>query len=224
MSQHFNVDWNKVDGSVENGAPVALGGDNEYQAEFYLGKVPNFDMTDYTEVPHLRLRAPGSATVYDQPVRMESYPGRPSDPERFPLSWAAFQNGADFTGNGTPLTNIEGITEGDIRRLDINGVRTVEQLARVADTHLGNLGLGARMLRDQARAHMAGHRVDPEKKALQDQVGKLTDIVTALMERLGGSIDELLPAGDAGEADGENGGEQGDKAAAPRRQRQAAEA
>jgi len=201
MSDHFHVDWASVKPGLANGSAVPLGQDAEYQAEFYIGKVPNFEMTDYRELPHLRLQIPGSKTVYDQPARLERHYDRPSDPERFPHAWAAFLSGQDHDGAGTPLDQVEGIAANDIRRLEINGVRTIEQLASVADAHLDGLGFGGRVLRERARAFLIGRpSVDPEKAELKEQVGKLNDILSALLERTGISIDQLLPG--QGEADG----------------------
>jgi hypothetical protein len=218
MSDSFNVDWSQVSARLANGTMVATGRDADYTAEFYMGKVPNFEMTDYTEVPHLRLQIPGSKTVYDQPARLESRPDRPSDAERFPHAWLAFKNGQKNDGTGTPLDQIEGISENDIRRLEINGVNSVEQLASVADVHLDGLGFGGRVLRERARAFLIGRpSVDPEKAELKDQVGKLTDILSALMEKTGITMNDLLPAAADGDAQGESGKARG-------RSRQAAEA
>ena len=201
MSDHFHVDWTSVKPGLANGSAVPLGQDAEYQAEFYMGKVPNFEMTDYRELPHLRLQIPGSKTVYDQPARLERHYDRPSDPERFPHAWGAFLSGQDHDGAGTPLDHVEGIAANDIRRLEINGVRTIEQLASVADAHLDGLGFGGRVLRERARAFLIGRpSVDPEKAELKEQVGKLNDILSALLERTGISIDQLLPAVEVEEA------------------------
>jgi hypothetical protein len=194
VSDGFNVDWASVPKGVTNGQQIALGGDAEFVATFYMGKVPNFEMTDYVEVPHIRLQAPGSSTVYDQPVRTESFPGRPSDPERFPAAWSAFQAGQNFDGTGTPLADWDEVSPGDVRRLEITGVRTVEQLAQVSDRHIDGLGFGGRVIRQKAQAFVQGvASVDPEKAQLKEQVGKLTDIVTSLLERLGEAPVEPAP-------------------------------
>jgi len=193
----FKVDWDKIDQRIGGDGTVALGQDGEFAAEFYMGKMPNADLTDYTEVVQLRLQAPGSKTVYDQPARLESHPNRPSDPERFPIAWQAFRAGHNMDGMGTSLTELDGITEGDIKRLELNGVRTIEHLARVSDNHLDGLGFGGRLLRDRARAFAAGRpAVDPEKAELKEQIGRLTGMVEQLAK--GG------PAIDTKKVDAEN--------------------
>jgi hypothetical protein len=176
----FNVDFDTLKKrKVENGDMIPLGSDAEYIAEFTLEKVPNFDGTDFEEVPHLKLQAPGNTrTVYHQPVRLDSAPGRPSDPERFPREWAAFQAGQSLE-SGTSIYNWDGVTSGDARRFELAGIRTVEQLANVADVHLAGLGMGALALREQARKHVSG---DSTETQLRQEIGKLTDIVNMLME------------------------------------------
>jgi hypothetical protein len=149
----FNVDFDQLSKrKIENGDIIPMGSDSEFAAEFTIEKVPNFDGTDYVEVPHLRLQAPGNTkAVYHQPVRMESYPGRPSDPERFPREWAAFQAGQS-TENGTSIYAWEGMSPADARRFELAGIKTVEQLANVSDMNLSGLGVGAMALRERARS------------------------------------------------------------------------
>jgi hypothetical protein len=72
----FNVDFDKLKtAKIENGDIIPMGSDAEYHAEFTMEKVPNFMGTDFTEVPHLRLQAPGNTkAIYHQPVRLEGIP------------------------------------------------------------------------------------------------------------------------------------------------------
>lgn len=183
----FNVDFDQLSKrKIENGDIIPMGSDSEFAAEFTIEKVPNFDGTDYVEVPHLRLQAPGNTkAVYHQPVRMESYPGRPSDPERFPREWAAFQAGQS-TENGTSIYAWEGMSPNDGRRFELAGIKTVEQLANVSDMNLSGLGVGAMALRERARTFLKG---DSTETQLRQQLGeqtaqidKLTDIVNQLLE------------------------------------------
>ena len=197
----FNVDWEKAT-KFTDGQIVPLGQDSEYIAKFYMGRVPNFDMTDFKEVPHLRLEIPGSKLVtYDQPVRMENYGDRPSDPERFPLQWRSFLNGKTQDGRGTPISEWPDLSEGDVRRLQANGVDTVEQLSEISDRNVDGLGFGTRLLREKARMFVMGHSTDPEKDELRAQLQKQGTVLEAILARLGGdSVLELLQGNASPEA------------------------
>jgi hypothetical protein len=182
----FNVDYDQLKKrKIENGDIIPMGSDAEYVAEFTLEKVPNFDGTDYTEVPHLKLQAPGNTrTVYHQPVRLDSAPGRPSDPERFPREWAAFHAG-QTSESGTSIYSWDGVAPSDARRFELAGIKTVEQLASVADVHLAGLGMGALALRERARSFLSGNTVETQLRAQigkqDEQIAKLTDIVNGLL-------------------------------------------
>jgi hypothetical protein len=196
----WNVDFDKLaKQKLENGEMVATGSDMELIAEFTMEKVPNFDNTDFIEVPHLRLQAPGDKNkVYHQPAILESAPGRPSDPERFPQEWAAFEAGR--SGNaGTSLYDWPELSAADARRLDLAGVKTVEQLAHVSDNNLQGLGMGALALRDSARRHLTGNGVEQQLReqisAQSDQISKLTDIVNKLLEKSGAEPEPTAKAG-----------------------------
>lgn len=186
----FNVDYDQLKGrKVENGDIIPLGSDAEYVAEFTMEKVPNFDGTDFTEVVHIRLQAPGNTrTVYHQPARMEGSPGHPSDPERFPREWAAFQAGRSGH-TGTSIYEWEGVTPGDARRFDLYGIKTVEQLAHVSDGNLAQLGMGALALREKARKFITGDSTETQLRQQlgeqNDQIEKLTAVVNNLLEKLG---------------------------------------
>lgn len=187
----FNVDFDSLSKrKIENGDMIPLGSDREYAAEFHMARVEKFDGTDFVEVPHLRLQAPGNTrTVYDQPVRMESSPGHPSDPERFPREWAAFEAGQNGAAPGTSIYEWDGVTPSDARRFDLAGIKTVEQLALVSDSNLAGLGMGAMALREKARQHVSGDTVETQLReqinAQSEQIDKLTDVVNNLLEKLG---------------------------------------
>lgn len=182
----FNVDFDMLKTrKIENGDIIPLGSDAEYHAEFTMEKVPNFDGTDFTEVPHLKLQAPGNTrTVYHQPVRLDSGPGHPSDPERFPREWAAFQAGQSHE-LGTSIYEWDGVTPSDARRFELNGIKTVEQLAHVSDANLLGLGVGALALREKARTFISGNSTETQLRQQlgeqNEQIGKLTDIVNQLL-------------------------------------------
>lgn len=183
----WNVDLDTLSKhKIENGQMIPTGSDSELAVEFYKGRVEIKNGTDFEEVDFVRIQAPGSKTVYDQPANMDSHPSRPSDPERFPSAWKAYQAGLAGHG-GTSIYEWEGVTPADARRFDLNGIRTVEQLARVSDVNLAGLGVGALALREKAREFCSGNSTET---VLRQQLGeqaqqieKLTDIVNNLLEK-----------------------------------------
>ena len=185
----WNVDFDQLSRrKIENGELVPMGSDTELSVEFHKGRVETKNGTDFEEVDFIKIQAPGSKTVYDQPANMDSHPNRPSDPERFPSAWAAYQAGQSGHG-GTDIYEWEGVTHADARRFDLNGIRTVEQLARVSDANLAGLGVGALALRQKAREFVSGNSTE---NMLRQQLGeqaqqitKLTDVVNSLLEKLG---------------------------------------
>jgi hypothetical protein len=167
----------------QNAERVPTGNDAAYTAEFYMGRIPNFDETDYKEVPHLRLSLVGDNNrVYDQPAVMVGNPARPSDLERFPREWARFEAGQDPAQAGTPLALWGKCEPGDVRRLEMQGLRTVEQLANLSDAQVAAV-MGARPLRELARQHLAGS-ADLENERLRGDVEKLTGIMQGLLSIL----------------------------------------
>ena len=179
---------------LDNGDMLPVGNDKSYGVEFYMGKVPNFEGTDYEEVPHLRLRLAGqNDRVYDQPVIMDSNPARPSDPERFPRQWAAFQRGELYGETGTLLVDWDRCEPGDVRRLELQGITTVEQLANVGEHQLHGLGAGSRILRDAAREHMTGGGADAEKEVLREQMAAQSDQLTKMGAILQGLMNIMTP-------------------------------
>jgi hypothetical protein len=74
------------------------------------------------------------------------------DKARFPKEWTAFEAGQKAPEpEGTPLTEIEGITEQVAAAYRIKGVRTVEELAVLDDGALKGLGMGSLTHRTAAR-------------------------------------------------------------------------
>lgn len=190
MSNDFNVDWDTIKKTrLENGDIISLGKDSEFHAEFTMEKVPNFTGTDFVEVPHLKLQAPGNTkAVYHQPVRFDGTPDQPSDPDRFPREWAAFQAGNEVE-TGLSIYQWDGVNAADGRRFELAGIKTVQQLAHVSDVNLAGLGIGAMALRDRARNFLSGQSSEVHLMQKigdqEEQISKLTDVVNNLLVKLG---------------------------------------
>jgi hypothetical protein len=73
--------------------------------------------------------------------------------ERWPEAYKAFREGKELPVDGTPLANWpnSALTRSRVEELAYFNIRTVEHLAAVTDTHLANLGMGGRELREAAR-------------------------------------------------------------------------
>jgi len=108
----------------------------------------------YEDVPHVHILFPGDTTkkVF-RPVDLVGSESKPSDPQRWPQQWAAFQAQEAQVQTGTPLTEWPPISKSVALNLKGMGIHTVEQLAEVTDTAL--TWLGARDLRDKAKAWLA---------------------------------------------------------------------
>lgn len=66
-----------------------------------------------------------------------------------------WQKGAAATVSGTPLEAWDGVRQSERAGLQRLHIRTVEQLANAPDTALDHIGMGARALREKARAFVA---------------------------------------------------------------------
>jgi hypothetical protein len=75
--------------------------------------------------------------------------------QRWPDHYAAFKRGEARAASGTPLEHWPPMTTGRVATLKALGILSVEELANLPDNMLGSLGMGARELRDQARAYLA---------------------------------------------------------------------
>lgn len=60
---------------------------------------------------------------------------------QFPREFAAFKQYEDVPTNGTPLSELPGISQSQIGMLVINGLRSIEDLAEISSDAVGQLGL-----------------------------------------------------------------------------------
>ena len=80
-------------------------------------------------------------------------PARDLDKQRFAKQYAAFQQGEGEIQEGTPLKAWPMMSRGQVEEMKFFGVYTVEQLADLADVHVGKfMALGK--LKQQAQAYI----------------------------------------------------------------------
>jgi hypothetical protein len=102
---------------------------------------------------------------------------------RWPDAYAAFRAGRETPLEGTPLADWpnSALTRSKVEELAYFNIRTVEHLAAVNDAQLGNIGMGARELRQAARAFLEVartgtgplERLVSENLSLKDEVERL---------------------------------------------------
>lgn len=137
---------------------------------------PVFDMKDYVEiiVPGLQ------RSTVDRQVQEV-------DKERWPDQWDRYLKNEETPAEGTPITEWAAVTAAQALELKHRNVRTVEELASVSDNALQNLGIGAMVLRDKARAWLeqakgnaATDQLVAENRDLKAQVAALSQQVADL--------------------------------------------
>lgn len=105
----------------------------------------------FREVPFIQIAVPGDrSTFIDRPV-WDDENNAHSDTQRFPTKWAAFKggHGEDVTV-GTPLSEWPPISRAHVEELAYWKIRTVEQLAGLADSNAQKF-MGSLALRQKAR-------------------------------------------------------------------------
>lgn len=155
------TDWSKFDGSLMTPKPGMPGGlppgmgpgwDDKLHVRFFMR--PRIDPVEsqkanrpiYRDVPHIEIMIPGdknnivTAEVWDQHI------------QRFPTHWAQFQAGIKDQVVGTPLRAAPFLTEAQVEELAYFKLRTIEQLADLADNAM--TFMGARELKNAARKYI----------------------------------------------------------------------
>lgn len=106
------------------------------------------------------------------------------DRNRFPNAYQSFQKGVSAPAIGTPIEML-GLGPSTVESLKQKGVRTVEDLAELGDAALQSVGLGAREMKDRAKAFLnksseTTTKLQAENDALKAQLADLAAKVDAL--------------------------------------------
>jgi hypothetical protein len=104
---------------------------------------------------------------------------------RWPDQYAAFKRGEARAASGTPLEHWPNanLNKSRVAELKAQNILSVEELAGLPDSTLPKLGMGARELRDQARAYIADAKDGAANAKMAAEIAQLKEMV----ERLSGS-------------------------------------
>ena len=98
-----------------------------------------------------------------------SRPMREGDKEDFPSSWKAFRDNNEEMTEGTPLKFLPGIGPSAELEFKAMGIRTIEDLANLAEMAIDNIR-GGRTLKKKAIAYLAAAEVQGEPEPEDDPV------------------------------------------------------
>lgn len=144
-------------------------------------------------------------TVVCRPIDLNGSGSVPPDNIRWPSQYAAFKNQQQQVTEGTPLEQWPPLTKSQVLMMKAVNVHTVEQLCQVSDQNLGNLGMGARDLREKAKVYLESAKNGALPMAAQQEITDLKQQIEALKNQMAG-FNEAKKRGrpKSGEVNGEN--------------------
>lgn len=148
------------------------------------GKVPGPELDVFEDETFIRINIRGNDKIeVHRPVN-------DGDKRRFPFAWQEYQRGKQVMASGTPLKSL-GLDSSVIRQYQARNVWTVEDLARVDDNNLANLGTSAREFRRAAQelvakkhAPMPTSELELQLKQMQAQLAQAMDLIQKQQEQL----------------------------------------
>jgi hypothetical protein len=197
------TDWSKFEGPLmparagePGGLPPGMGPgwDDKLHVRFFMRPRIDVDASTrenrpiYKDVPHIEIMIPGdknnivTAEVWDLHVR------------RVPEHWKQFQAGMKDQVVGTPLRVAPFLTEAQVEELAYFKIRTVEQLADLADSNMSFMG--ARELQQAAKKYIEKTRgsealmvrLDAIEARAADAEAKLAEAEAKLARQDGGKV------------------------------------
>lgn len=173
---------------------VSYGDDTGLYVEFYWREVKNEQKSIEEGRPifeskeYVKIMAAGDKTkTWDRPIQRVQNGLTPSDFDRFPKQWAAFQRQETQVTEGTPVTEWTQITRADAAMLKSLGFHTIELIANMGEHSMN--WMGARKYKEMALAWIAKSKDNAsaaqwakEKADLQDQITALKNMINGLKE------------------------------------------
>ena len=131
----------------------------------------------YREVEFVTILIPGDKTLsVNRPIM-------PSDKHRFPKQYQNFLNKKGEVLIGTPLSMWPLVSETQRRELEYFNVRTVEQLADVADGVASNM-MGMLGLKQKAQKFITATKETAPLIKMQQELSQRDDSIAALQDQL----------------------------------------
>lgn len=177
-----------------NGIHVKHGDDSGLHVEFSLEPIEDPEQSKlqgrpiFRDVEMISIRIKGDKNTHV--MRMVDKKGNsqnPPDHIRFPRQWEAFKNKSHIPTTGTPITEWSPVSKSMAMNLKSLNIHTVEDLATVNDSHLHNIGMGARDLREKAKIFIESAKdsavisqVQAENQEMRDKIAYLEKQISIL--------------------------------------------
>lgn len=143
----------------------------------------------YKDKEYIRIKVVGDKTsLVERPVRF-GYQQK-CDNIRFAREYEAFKQNKEQKIEGTPLAQWPPISKGQIHELEHFGVKSVEQLSAMSDTHVQGFR-GVLALRNLARRYIEHAQGMAPMTKMQEELNAANDITSAQTNQLNAMAAEL---------------------------------
>ena len=157
-------------------------------AQFYMHPKQNAKETllqgrpIYDETEYIRIMVPGDkASIVERPVRLGIHPN--SDNNKFSVEYSMFKQNKSQEVTGTPLSEWPVMSRSQVLELEHFNVRTVEQLAGMADSHAQKF-MGLNSLRELARRFMQHAEGSAPLGKMQAALDESANVMEAQKEQM----------------------------------------
>lgn len=174
-------DFSPIEAVSANGV-ASFGSDASLYVEFYRGSMLNGPASReagtpiYRPVDMVRVIQPGERDVAEHLATVEYQ-------RRWPIQWAAYQQDRKQMADGTPLDVLFPAQPETVATLKAAHIHTIQQLAAITDTAIGNLPMG-RTLVDTAKQFLAKASGGADFQKLKAENEQLNADLRAMKARL----------------------------------------
>lgn len=158
----------------------------------------------YVDKPHVRIKVAG------QDKDDHFGPVNEQIKARFPQEWEAFQRGCELPVTGTPIEQWPQMTVTSVANLKTLNIRTVEDVATLADSALTKIGPGAVKLRADAQKYLSSAQLSADLAQMDElretnaaqaaQIKQQGDALAALQAQMADLIQRVPQAAPQGVA------------------------
>lgn len=185
QTQNFGMYENRLNGAIrEDPADKGLLVTFSFKAIKNEAKTAAEGRAVFDNVEWIKIQIPGSKDSAERKVTE-------NDKRRFHTRYQEWKVAGEMPVDGIPLKEWPMVSASQIAEFAALNIHTVEQLSAVSDSHLANLGMGGRTLRDKAISYLAqakdssfAMRVAQENKTLKSELERTQALLAELAAKV----------------------------------------